>query len=135
DRMQLCVVRYHSVLASRLVCRCGDAETPQLQVSPAGAAARPFVTHMNAFYLYLYLRIAPELFLKRAAAGGLEKVYEINRNLRNEGAGSTHSPEFAMREAYEASGEYDTSGDLSQRLVQEAAGQAFGSRSVAIAAG
>ncbi len=78
-----------------------EVETPMLQVVPSGAAARPFVTHMNAFDLDLYLRIAPELFLKRAAVGGLERVFEINRNFRNEGADSTHSPEFAMLEAYQ----------------------------------
>src|SRR5699024_6106198 len=112
-----------------------EVETPMLQVIPSGAAARPFVTHMNAFDLDLYLRIAPELFLKRAAVGGLEKVYEINRNFRNEGADSTHSPEFAMLEAYAAYGDYGTIGDLTQRLVQEAAERAFGSQTVMLADG
>src|SRR5699024_9272530 len=91
-----------------------EIETPMLQVIPSGAAARPFVTHMNAFDLDLYLRIAPELFLKRAAVGGLERVFEINRNFRNEGADSTHSPEFAMLEAYQDYGDYDTIGDLTR---------------------
>ncbi|AXK44823.1 lysine--tRNA ligase [Brachybacterium saurashtrense] len=112
-----------------------EIETPMLQVVPSGAAARPFVTHMNAFDLDLYLRIAPELFLKRAAVGGLEKVFEINRNFRNEGADSTHSPEFAMLEAYEAYGDYDTIGDLTRRLVQEAAERATGSQIVTLADG
>src|SRR5699024_11041336 len=92
-----------------------------------------FVTHMNAFDLDLYLRIAPELFLKRPAVGGLEKVYEINRNFRNEGAESTHSPEFAMLEAYESYGDYATVGDLAQRHVKEAAEQAFASPTVPLA--
>ena len=112
-----------------------EVETPMLQVIPSGAAARPFVTHMNAFDLDLYLRIAPELFLKRAAVGGLEKVFEINRNFRNEGADSTHSPEFAMLESYEAYGDYDTIADLTRSLVQEAARAATGSETVTLADG
>jgi lysyl-tRNA synthetase class 2 len=112
-----------------------EVETPMLQVIPSGAAARPFVTHMNAFDLDLYLRIAPELFHKRAAVGGLEKVFEINRNFRNEGADSTHSPEFAMLEAYEAYGDYDTIAALTRSLVQEAARAATGSEIVTLADG
>ena len=112
-----------------------EVETPMLQVIPSGAAARPFVTHMNAFDLDLYLRIAPELFLKRAAVGGLEKVYEINRNFRNEGADSTHSPEFAMLESYQAYGDYDSIGELTQSLIQEAAEAATGSQIVTLADG
>ena len=112
-----------------------EVETPMLQVIPSGAAARPFVTHMNAFDLDLYLRIAPELFLKRAAVGGLEKVFEINHNFRNEGADSTHSPEFAMLESYEAYGDYDTIADLTRSLVQEAARAATGSEIVTLADG
>jgi len=112
-----------------------EVETPMLQVIPSGAAARPFVTHMNAFDLDLYLRIAPELYLKRAAVGGLEKVFEINRNFRNEGADSTHSPEFAMLEAYQAYGDYDSIGDLTQTLVQEAAERATGSQIVTLTDG
>ena len=73
-----------------------------LQVLHGGAAARPFVTHMNALDMDLYLRIAPELYLKRAVVGGIERVFEINRNFRNEGVDSSHSPEFAMLEAYQA---------------------------------
>ena len=79
-----------------------EVETPMLQVQHGGASARPFVTNSNAFDTDLYLRIAPELFLKRAVVGGLDRVFEINRNFRNEGADSTHSPEFAMLEAYQA---------------------------------
>ncbi|MEV1131684.1 lysine--tRNA ligase [Agromyces sp. NPDC049794] len=98
-----------------------EVETPMLQVMHGGASARPFVTHSNAFDTELYLRIAPELYLKRAVVGGIERVFEINRNFRNEGADSTHSPEFAMLEAYEAYGDYHTIADLTQQLVQDAA--------------
>lgn len=98
-----------------------EVETPMLQVMHGGASARPFVTHSNAFDTELYLRIAPELFLKRAVVGGIDRVYEINRNFRNEGADSTHSPEFAMLEAYEAYGDYNQMADLTQELVQNAA--------------
>lgn len=112
-----------------------EVETPMLQVIPSGAAARPFVTHMNAFDLDLYLRIAPELFLKRAAVGGMERVFEINRNFRNEGADSTHSPEFSMIEAYEAYGDYDSIAELTRSLVQEAAEGAFGTQVVTLADG
>ena len=73
-----------------------EVETPMLQSMHGGASARPFKTHMNAFDMELFLRIAPELYLKRAVVGGIERVFEINRNFRNEGADSTHSPEFAM---------------------------------------
>ncbi|MEE6287366.1 lysine--tRNA ligase [Georgenia sp. MJ173] len=112
-----------------------EIETPMLQVQPGGAAARPFVTHMNAYDTELYLRIAPELFLKRAVVGGLDRVFEINRNFRNEGADSTHSPEFAMLEAYEAYGSYDTMAELTRALVQRAAQDAFGSTTVRLADG
>ncbi|MDX2377827.1 lysine--tRNA ligase [Microbacterium sp. LRZ72] len=98
-----------------------EVETPMLQVQHGGAAARPFVTHSNAFDTDLFLRIAPELFLKRAVVGGLDRVFEINRNFRNEGADSTHSPEFAMLEAYQAYADYRGIADLTQRLVQNAA--------------
>lgn len=98
-----------------------EIETPMLQVMHGGASARPFVTHSNAFDTELYLRIAPELYLKRAVVGGLERVFEINRNFRNEGADSTHSPEFAMLEAYEAYGDYNSIADLTQLLIQNAA--------------
>ena len=80
-----------------------------LQTLAGGAAARPFVTHSNALDADLYLRIAPELFLKRCVVGGFEKVFELNRVFRNEGADSTHSPEFAMLETYQAYGTYDDS--------------------------
>jgi lysyl-tRNA synthetase class 2 len=112
-----------------------EVETPMLQTQPGGATARPFVTHMNAFDLDLYLRIAPELFLKRAVVGGIEKVFEINRNFRNEGADSSHSPEFAMLEAYEAYGDYNTMATLTRDLVQTAARDAFGGTTVELADG
>jgi lysyl-tRNA synthetase, class II len=104
-----------------------EIETPMLQTLHGGASARPFVTHMNAYDIDLYLRIAPELFLKRAAVGGLEKVFEINRNFRNEGADSTHSPEFAMLEFYEAYGDYTSVADLTRELVQAACQEVYGS--------
>ncbi len=112
-----------------------EVETPMLQVIHGGASARPFATHSNAFDTELYLRIAPELFLKRAVVGGIERVFEINRNFRNEGADSTHSPEFAMLEAYQAYGDYDQMADLTQELIQAAAIQAHGSHVVTWADG
>jgi lysyl-tRNA synthetase class 2 len=112
-----------------------EVETPMLQVQHGGASARPFVTHSNAFDTELYLRIAPELFLKRAVVGGLDRVFEINRNFRNEGADSTHSPEFAMLEAYQAYGDYQQMADLTQQLVQDAAAAVSGSHVVTWADG
>ena len=109
-----------------------EVETPMLQTQAGGAAARPFVTHMNAFDIDLYMRIAPELFLKRAVVGGIERVFEINRNFRNEGADWSHSPEFAMLEAYEAYGDYDTMAALTQDLVQTAARDALGTTLVTL---
>lgn len=109
-----------------------EVETPMLQTIHGGAAARPFMTHMNAYDIDLYLRIAPELFLKRAVVGGVDRVFEINRNFRNEGADSTHSPEFAMVEAYEAYGDYDTMAALTQNLVQKAAQDALGTTTVTL---
>jgi lysyl-tRNA synthetase class 2 len=107
-----------------------EVETPMLQSMHGGASARPFKTHMNAFDLELFLRIAPELFLKRAVVGGIERVFEINRNFRNEGADSTHSPEFAMLEAYQAYGDYNSIADLTQKLIQNAAQDVFGTQVV-----
>jgi lysyl-tRNA synthetase class 2 len=109
-----------------------EVETPMLQTQHGGASARPFTTHMNAFDMELFLRIAPELFLKRAVVGGVERVFEINRNFRNEGADSTHSPEFAMLEAYEAYGDYDTMASLTRDLVQTAAMDALGTTTVTL---
>jgi lysyl-tRNA synthetase class 2 len=104
-----------------------EVETPMLQVMHGGATARPFKTHSNAYDMDLYLRIAPELFLKRCVVGGIERVFEINRNFRNEGADSSHSPEFAMIEAYQAYGDWNSIAELTQNLVQEATLAVFGS--------
>jgi lysyl-tRNA synthetase class 2 len=112
-----------------------EVETPMLQSMHGGASARPFKTHMNAFDMELFLRIAPELFLKRAVVGGIERVFEINRNFRNEGADSTHSPEFAMLEAYQAYGDYSTMAELTQKLIQNAAQDVFGTQVVALDGG
>ncbi len=112
-----------------------EVETPMLQVQHGGASARPFVTHSNAFDTELFLRIAPELFLKRAVVGGLDRVFEINRNFRNEGADSTHSPEFAMLEAYQAYSDYNGIADLTQELIQNAAIAVAGSTEVTWADG
>ena len=107
-----------------------EVETPMLQVMHGGAAARPFKTFSNAYDMDLFLRIAPELFLKRCVVGGLERVFEINRNFRNEGADSSHSPEFAMIESYQAYGDWNTMADLTRGLVQEAAMAVYGTHQV-----
>ena len=112
-----------------------EVETPMLQTLHGGAAARPFVTHSNALDIDLFLRIAPELFLKRCVVGGIEKVFEINRNFRNEGADSTHSPEFSMLETYEAYGTYDDSARMTREIIQEVAFAVFGSHVVTLADG
>lgn len=112
-----------------------EVETPMLQTLHGGAAARPFVTESNAFDMQLFLRIAPELYLKRCVVGGLEKVFEINRNFRNEGSDSSHSPEFAMLEFYEAYATYDSMATLTRELVQEAAKTVFGSHVVTLSDG
>ncbi len=104
-----------------------EVETPMLQTMHGGATARPFVTQSNAFDMEMFLRIAPELFLKRCVVGGIERVFEINRNFRNEGADSTHSPEFAMLEFYQAYADYNSMADLTQALIQEAALAVHGS--------
>ncbi|BBH65095.1 lysine--tRNA ligase [Actinoplanes sp. OR16] len=112
-----------------------EVETPMLQLLHGGAAARPFVTHSNALDTDLYLRIAPELFLKRAVVGGIERVFEINRNFRNEGMDSTHSPEFAMLEAYQAYADYDVMQQQVRQWIQEAAVAVSGSHVVTHADG
>jgi lysyl-tRNA synthetase, class II len=103
-----------------------EAETPVLQTLHGGANARPFITHINAFDLDLYLRIALELYLKRLVVGGIERVYEIGRIFRNEGVDATHNPEFTMLEAYEAYGDYNTMQTLTTQLLQAAAEAVFG---------
>jgi lysyl-tRNA synthetase class 2 len=107
-----------------------EVETPMLQVMHGGAAARPFISHSNAYDMQLFLRIAPELFLKRCVVGGIERVFEINRNFRNEGADSSHSPEFAMIESYQAYGDWHSIAELTRKLVQNAAMAISGSHVV-----
>jgi lysyl-tRNA synthetase class 2 len=103
-----------------------EVETPMLQPIHGGAAARPFKTHINAYDMELYLRIAIELYLKRLVVGGIEKVFEINRNFRNEGADSTHNPEFTMLETYGTYLDYNDMADLTQRMYQKAVVAALG---------
>jgi lysyl-tRNA synthetase class 2 len=105
-----------------------EVETPILQTLAGGAAARPFITHSNALDIDLYLRIAPELFLKRCVVGGFDKVFELNRVFRNEGSDSTHSPEFSMLETYQTYGTYDDSAVVTRELIQEVADEAIGTR-------
>ncbi len=105
-----------------------EVETPMLQTLAGGAAARPFITHSNALDIDLYLRIAPELFLKRCIVGGFDKVFELNRVFRNEGTDSTHSPEFSMLETYQTYGTYDDSAVVTRELIQEVADEAIGTR-------
>ncbi|MDN6478310.1 lysine--tRNA ligase, partial [Corynebacterium variabile] len=112
-----------------------EVETPMLQTLHGGAAARPFETHSNALDIDLYLRIAPELYLKRCVVGGIDKVFEVNRNFRNEGVDSSHSPEFAMLETYQAYGTYDTGAQLIHDIIQEIAVEVFGSTTVTLVDG
>ncbi|MEU4801101.1 lysine--tRNA ligase [Actinosynnema sp. NPDC023587] len=112
-----------------------EVETPMLQTLQGGASARPFVTHSNALDIDLFLRIAPELYLKRCVVGGIEKVFEINRNFRNEGMDSSHSPEFSMLEFYEAYATYESNAVFTRELVQEAALAVAGSHRVTLADG
>ncbi len=103
-----------------------EVETPLLNTIAGGAAARPFVTHHNALDLDLFLRISPELYLKRLIVGGLERVYEIGRNFRNEGMSTRHNPEFTMLELYEAFGDYHTMMDITESLISKAAEEICG---------
>jgi lysyl-tRNA synthetase class 2 len=112
-----------------------EVETPMLQVMHGGAAARPFKTFSNAYDMDLFMRIAPELFLKRCVVGGIERVFEINRNFRNEGADSSHSPEFAMVESYMAYGDWRSIADVTRTLIQNAAMAVSGSHVVTHADG
>jgi lysyl-tRNA synthetase, class II len=107
-----------------------EVETPMMHPIPGGAAARPFATHHNALDMDLYLRIAPELYLKRLVVGGMEKVFEINRNFRNEGISTRHNPEFTMLEFYEAYQDYRYLMDLTEALLREVALKVCGSMSV-----
>jgi lysyl-tRNA synthetase class 2 len=107
-----------------------EVETPMLQTVHGGANARPFVTHINAYDMRMYLRIAPELYLKRLCVAGVERVFELNRNFRNEGVDASHNPEFTMLEAYQAYADYSAMRRLAQKLVQQAAMAAYGEQVV-----
>ncbi|TDU90459.1 lysyl-tRNA synthetase class II [Kribbella voronezhensis] len=103
-----------------------EVETPMLQAVHGGANARPFITHINAYDTELFLRIAPELFLKRLSVGGMGKIFELNRNFRNEGADATHNPEFTSVEAYQPYADYHTMRELTRELLIETATAVFG---------
>ena len=107
-----------------------EVETPMMQPIPGGAVARPFITHHNALDRDLYLRIAPELYLKRLVVGGFERVYEINRSFRNEGISTRHNPEFTMLELYMAYADYQVLIDLTENLVRSLAAMLFEDRKV-----
>ncbi|WP_444931789.1 lysine--tRNA ligase [Microbulbifer sp. SSSA002] len=107
-----------------------EVETPMLQVIPGGASARPFVTHHNALDIDMYLRIAPELYLKRLVVGGFERVYEINRNFRNEGLSTRHNPEFTMLEFYQAYADYNDLMDLTEQMLRGICENVLGSTTV-----
>ena len=107
-----------------------EVETPMLQTIPGGAVARPFVTHHNALDIEMYLRIAPELYLKRLVVGGLERVYEINRNFRNEGLSTRHNPEFTMLEFYQAYADFNDLMDLTEDMLRKLSQQVLGSTKV-----
>jgi len=107
-----------------------EVETPMMQAIPGGAAARPFVTHHNALGMKLFMRISPELYLKRLIVGGMEKVYEINRNFRNEGISKKHNPEFTMIELYQAFADYEVMMDLTEELLNHLAVETCGGETV-----
>jgi len=104
-----------------------EVETPMMQAIPGGAVARPFVTHHNALDMELYLRIAPELYLKRLVVGGIEQVFEINRNFRNEGLSTRHNPEFTMLEFYQAYADYEDFMNLTEDMVRKLLQSVLGS--------
>lgn len=133
ESAQLLRLRSTVVRAVRERLHQGDyleVETPMLQTVHGGANARPFVTHINAYDMRMYLRIAPELYLKRLCVAGVERVFELNRNFRNEGVDATHNPEFTMLEAYQAYADYNSMRDLTRELVQYAAEAAYGAQIV-----
>lgn len=107
-----------------------EVETPMMQAVASGAAARPFVTHHNTLDMQLYLRIAPELYLKRLLVGGFEKVFELNRNFRNEGISTKHNPEFTMIEIYQAYADYETMMQLTEDIFTTVADKVLGSREI-----
>jgi len=107
-----------------------EVETPMMHPIPGGAAARPFVTHHNALDMQLFLRIAPELYLKKLVVGGMEKVFEVNRNFRNEGMSTRHNPEFTMLEFYEAYRDYHYLMDLTEEMIREVAQKVLGTTTI-----
>lgn len=107
-----------------------EVETPMLQAIPGGAAARPFITHHNALDIDMYLRISPELYLKRLVVGGFDRVYEINRNFRNEGLSTRHNPEFTMLEFYQAYADYNDLMDLTEDMIRQLATKVLGSTTI-----
>ena len=122
--VELLTRRAHAVCALRQAfVRRGylEVETPMLQSIHGGAAARPFQTHINAYDMDLYLRIAPELYLKRLCVGGMRRIFELNRNFRNEGADASHNPEFTSLEAYQAYGDYDSMRELTREVILDMA--------------
>jgi lysyl-tRNA synthetase class 2 len=130
DARRVFVVRSRTVQAIRdFLVRHGylEVETPMMHPIPGGATARPFVTHHNALDMRLFLRIAPELYLKRLVVGGFEKVFEINRNFRNEGISTRHNPEFTMLEFYEAYRDYRFLMDFTEQMLREVAQRVLGS--------
>jgi lysyl-tRNA synthetase, class II len=133
DTRQVFVLRSRLVKAMRdFLERRGfiEVETPMMQPIPGGATARPFVTHHNALDMDLYLRIAPELYLKRLVVGGLDRVYEINRNFRNEGVSTQHNPEFTMLEFYQAYADYNDLMALTEEMFVELADRLLGTRAL-----
>ena len=107
-----------------------EVETPMMHVIPGGATARPFITHHNALDIDMYLRVAPELYLKRLVVGGFDRVFEINRNFRNEGLSPRHNPEFTMMEFYQAYSDYKDLMDLTEEMLSTAAMDVLGSTSM-----
>ena len=107
-----------------------EVETPMMQPIPGGATARPFKTHHNTLDMDLYLRIAPELYLKRLVIGGIERVFELNRNFRNEGVSTQHNPEFTMLEFYQAYSTYEDLMALTEEMIGEVARTVCGSHKI-----
>ena len=109
-----------------------EVETPMMQVIPGGATARPFVTHHNALDQDMYLRVAPELYLKRLVVGGFDRVFELNRNFRNEGLSTRHNPEFTMLEFYQSYGDVNSMMDTVEGILQNCVSEVTGGSTVDI---